>query len=89
MLMAAATAVGQVTGHKPTEQEMVDLAKATDSVVAPGAEDVPRREHRVGCVHQSCCGADGKVFQRHRCVRPIRTSGNQIGPRPQTTASAR
>jgi hypothetical protein len=36
VLMAAATAIGQVTGTKPTEQEMVDLAKATDSVVAPG-----------------------------------------------------
>ena len=35
-LMAAAMAVGQVTGTLPTESQMVALAKATDSVVYPG-----------------------------------------------------
>ena len=34
--MAAAMAVGQITGTLPTESQMVALAKATDSVVYPG-----------------------------------------------------
>lgn len=35
-LIATAMAVGQVTGYQPTEAEMVELAKTSDSVVAPG-----------------------------------------------------